>query len=102
MQHYSVHLATRGPDNAPPPSLDAIEAFLDALDARTDITSSPVVSGGATNSYAATVDVTVPGIVDAPRVAHDAFVAAAAAAGLPDWPVTIIETHAYDELDDIA
>lgn len=62
-----------------------------------------VASGIGTTSYGAQIVVAAEHRSGAVDLARTAFAAAAARAGLPDWPVTRAETlsEAEDEMDDL-
>ena len=97
--HYSVHIETRGPNGAPQVDLSLIETFFDHVVAH-DLIDSAVVSGGGNSpSYGATLDVPAPGPVNAAEIGAEAFADAARSAGLPAWPVSVIEVLDYDEVD---
>lgn len=60
-------------------------------------TSGGIASGMGTTSYGAQIIVDAADSEEAARKAIELFAAAARTAGLPDWPVTQVETLREDE-----
>lgn len=90
---FSVSLVADGDREM---TIDEIVELADAV-----ATHNGIASGIGATSYGAQIVVEAPTSDAAVEIAIAEFVAAAKAAGMPDWPVSRVETVAEDDDEDV-